>query len=99
MQLMAYAGNGIVIGHLLPGDSSDPVNALTHDVARAKLISLDAAVTDGQGNMVLLRCPSAWKAEWPVWGRPRGDAWLMHAVKEKLDPRRLFNPGRFVEGI
>ena len=25
--------------------------------------------------------------------------WLMHAVKEKLDPRRIFNPGRFVDGI
>ena len=52
-----------------------------------------------QGNLVLPRCPPAWKAALPVWGRPRGDAWLMHRVKEKLDPRRLFNPGRFVDGI
>ena len=37
--------------------------------------------------------------ELPVWGRPRGDAWLMRQVKQALDPRRLFNPGRFVGGI
>ena len=48
---------------------------------------------------MVLRCPTAWKAVLPIWGLPRGDAWLMRTVKEKLDPRRLFNPGRFVEGI
>jgi FAD/FMN-containing dehydrogenase len=35
----------------------------------------------------------------PVWGNPRADVWLMKAVKDKLDPRGLFNPGRFVAGI
>jgi FAD/FMN-containing dehydrogenase len=29
-----------------------------------------------------------------VWGAPRGDAWLMRRVKDSLDPRGLFNPGR-----
>ena len=28
---------------------------------------------------------------------PRGDAWLMRAVKDRLDPRGVFNPGRFLE--
>ena len=52
-----------------------------------------------RGNVVLLRCPTEWKRELPVWGRPRGDGWLMKAIKEKLDPKGIFNPGRFVDGI
>ena len=35
----------------------------------------------------------------PVWGRPTPDRALMRQVKDKLDPGRLFNPGRFVDGI
>jgi glycolate oxidase FAD binding subunit len=87
----AHAGNGIVEVQA-PGD-------LTLDGAAAMLKTvLDAAVA-GQGNLVLTRCPPAWKKTLPVWGAARGDAWLMRRVKEKLDPRRLFNPGRFVDGI
>ena len=49
-----------------------------------------------QGNLIVTRCPPAWKAALPVWGAPRDDAWLMRRVKDALDPRGLFNPGRFV---
>jgi glycolate oxidase FAD binding subunit len=89
--LKAHAGNGIVIGHL-HGD-------LTLDRARTMLERLQEAATAAQGNVVILRCPAVWKASLPVWGAPRPDAWLMRAIKEELDPRRLFNPGRFVDGI
>ena len=89
--LQVHAGNGIVIGHV-DGD-------LTLDRARTMLERLQEAATAAQGNVVILRCPAAWKASLPVWGAPRPDAWLMRAIKEKLDPRGLFNPGRFVDGI
>jgi glycolate oxidase FAD binding subunit len=89
--LQAHAGNGIVRGHV-PGD-------LTVDKARAMLTSLQEAAGSSRGNVVVLRCPAAWKKELPVWGAPRGDGWLMRAVKDQLDPRRLFNPGRFVGGL
>jgi glycolate oxidase FAD binding subunit len=59
---------------------------------------LDAAKA-AQGNLVLPHCPPAWKRSLPVWGAPRNDDWLMRSVKDKLDPRRIFNPGRFVAGI
>ena len=72
---------------------------LTLDEARTILEPLHRAAAQAQGNLVLLKCPSAWKASLPVWGLPRADGWLMRAVKEKLDPKRLFNPGRFVDGI
>ncbi len=89
--LQAHAGNGIVIGHA-DGD-------LTLEQAQAMLKTLHASAAAAQGNVVVFRCPTAWKAGLPIWGLPRGDSWLMRAVKEKLDPRRLFNPGRFVDAL
>jgi glycolate oxidase FAD binding subunit len=89
--LQAHAGNGIVIGHV-DGD-------LTLELAREILNPLLAAATAAQGNLVILRRPTAWKTVLPVWGSPRCDHWLMRIVKEKLDPGNLFNPGRFVDGI
>jgi glycolate oxidase FAD binding subunit len=47
----------------------------------------------------LTRCPTEWKRSLPVWGLPRGDGFLMKRVKDRLDPGRVFNPGRFVDGI
>jgi glycolate oxidase FAD binding subunit len=87
--LQAHAGNGIVIGHF---------DDLTLEQARTMLTTLlDAA--GPTGNVVVTRCPTQWKRELPIWGKPRGDVWLMRRVKEKLDPRNVFNPGRFVDGI
>jgi glycolate oxidase FAD binding subunit len=91
MRLHAHAGSGIVRGHL-DGD-------LTLPRAAAMLKELTDAAVRAEGNLVLPRCPVPWKRELPVWGRERGDLWLMRQIKDKLDPRHLFNPGRFVGGI
>jgi glycolate oxidase FAD binding subunit len=87
--LHAFAGNGIVIGHIN--------GARTLEDARTVLRKLQELAI--QGNVVVLRCPGEWKQSLPIWGAPRGDAWLMRAVKDKLDPAGLFNPGRFIAGI
>jgi glycolate oxidase FAD binding subunit len=89
--LQAHAGNGIVFGHA-PGD-------LTLDRARQMLAPLQETATEAHGNLVVHRCPTDWKKSLPIWGAPRGDTWLMRAIKDKLDPRQLFNPGRFIDGI
>ena len=89
--LHAHAGSGIVLGHLEQDATMAQATALMKRVRRA--------AASASGNVVLLRCPTAWKKDMPVWGNPRADAWLMKAVKDKLDPRGLFNPGRFVAGI
>jgi glycolate oxidase FAD binding subunit len=88
--MQAHAGSGIVRGH-----ASD----LTLEAARAMLKEMTELAVAAAGNVVLTRCPTAWKREMPVWGAPRGDLWLMRQVKEHLDPRGLFNPGRFLDGI
>jgi glycolate oxidase FAD binding subunit len=88
--LQAHAGNGIVVGHA----AAD----LTRDRAASLLRELRELVAAAHGQVIVLRCPAAWKDTLFVWGSPR-DVWLMRTVKEHLDPRRLFNPGRFVDGI
>jgi glycolate oxidase FAD binding subunit len=86
--LIARAGSGIVRGHF-SGD-------LTAERAAVILKGLQERAVAAKGNVVLTHCPAGWKRSLPVWGAPRGDAWLMRRVKDALDPRGVFNPGRFL---
>jgi glycolate oxidase FAD binding subunit len=88
--LQVRAGNGIVLGHR---------RGVTVEQARTLLEPLLAFAAEAKGNLIVTRCPPAWKSSLPVWGRPTGDRALMRAVKAKLDPGNLFNPGRFVDNI
>jgi glycolate oxidase FAD binding subunit len=74
--------SGIVHG---AGDVDEPA-------AVAMLTQITALV--GDGSVVVRRCPTAWKAALPVWGRPPADAAVMRQVKRVLDPADVFNPGR-----
>jgi glycolate oxidase FAD binding subunit len=91
VELHAHAGSGIVRGKI-KGD-------LTLERVAAMLKELTDKAVRASGNLILPRCPVEWKRQLPVWGRGRGDLWLMRRVKEQLDPRNLFNPGRFIGGI
>jgi glycolate oxidase FAD binding subunit len=86
--VQAHAQNGIVIGHA--------TSALTAERARTMLKELQGLAAGVDGNLVVLRCPPEWKATLPIWGAARGDLELMRAVKAKLDPGNLFNPGRYL---
>jgi glycolate oxidase FAD binding subunit len=88
LQIHAHAGSGIVRGHLF-----EPVPL---ESVRPMLDKLYQYAAAAHGNLVLPRCPLEWKRQLPVWGHERGDLWLMREVKKQLDPRDLFNPGRFV---
>ncbi len=88
--LQAHAGNGIVIGH---------VNGLNLEQARTLLEKLGAVAGAARGNLIIIRCPPEWKPVLPIWGRSTGDRVMMKAIKAKLDPGNIFNPGRFVDGI
>jgi glycolate oxidase FAD binding subunit len=88
--IQAHAGNGIVVGH---------VETESRERAVDLVQLLRSLATPFQGSVVVQNCSPEWKKAVNVWGPPRPDAALMHEVKNKLDPRNLFNPGRFVGGI
>jgi glycolate oxidase FAD binding subunit len=88
--LQAHAGNGIVNGH---------VQDATLDGTRSMLENLGALAATAKGNLIVTRCPPEWKTVLPIWGRSTADRAVMKAVKAKLDPNHIFNPGRFVDGI
>ena len=91
LALQAHAGSGIVFGHLPSGLSkTDAFNAIN--------ILLQKAVRY-QGNLVLPYCLPEWKDDFPVWGQTRPDAIIMRKVKQSLDPKSIFNPGRFIDRI
>lgn len=87
--LQAHAGNGIVVGHA----------NVSNERATDFMKTLRALAGPFQGSVVVVDCPPEWKKQLDVWGPPRPDVALMREVKSKLDPRNLFNPGRFVDGI
>lgn len=89
-RVQAHAGSGIVRAF---------AEDATLDAVAATLRELTPLAAQAAGNVVVPRCPTAWKARLPVWGAPRGDVVVMRKVKLALDPLGVFNPGRFLEGI
>jgi glycolate oxidase FAD binding subunit len=87
--ILAHAGNGIGYAH-------SPTDINQAEAMRCITAWRAAAVAQG-GNLVVRRCPTDWKRDIAVWGSPRSDSWLMQAIKRKLDPDAIMNPGRFIE--
>jgi glycolate oxidase FAD binding subunit len=89
-KVQAHAGSGIVRGYWPAGLA---------EARAAEIVDAWRSLADrSHGNVVVHRCPPEWKRSVAVWGAV-ADGWLMRVIKEKFDPRRIFNPGRFVEGI
>lgn len=52
-----------------------------------------------EGTLVVQRCPVLMKDQLEPWGDTTDALPLMRQIKEKFDPARVLNPGRFVGGI
>jgi len=82
----AHAGNGVIHIHLPVDPTPERLSAI--------VVELTKRTTEGNGSLIVRRCPPAWKSQLPIWGRDRGDRELMRTVKASLDPNGVFNPGR-----
>lgn len=84
--IIAHSLNGFV--RIMMREATEPptetVNGLLH-----------RAVQVG-GNLVVEKAPTGWKAQLPVWGQLNESWRWMRRLKETLDPKGIFAPGRFV---
>ncbi len=89
--VQVHAGNGLVVGQLL--DEAAMIGQTTF-----VLNELGKLARSHGGNLVVLHCDSEWKSRMPMCGDPEPSWSLMKQLKQKLDPRNLLNPGRFIDG-
>jgi glycolate oxidase FAD binding subunit len=91
----AHAGAGIVTLLLAPGEGDTRGSA-----GAVKALALLRDQTRAAGGELLVEwAPLAVKEEVSVWDGPGPAVRLMQAIKSRLDPKGIMNPGRFVGGI
>ena len=90
-RITAHAESGIVWG-LLP-------DRIELEAARKAIEQLRKLAGSVGGNVQLPRCRDEWKPLLRVWDHSGNDLELMQAVKRQLDPRGLFNPGRYLPDL
>lgn len=89
--LTAHAGVGIVTAILSGG--------LDTNAVVATLTEWRALVGGAGGQAMVEWAPLAVKERVAVWDTPGPTLRVMRRIKERLDPRSILNPGRFVGGI
>jgi glycolate oxidase FAD binding subunit len=89
--LTAHAGVGIVTAVLMGGTDTNTVVAT--------LTEWRALANGGGGHAMVEWAPLAVKERVAVWDAPGPALRLMKGIKERLDPRGILNPGRFVGDI
>jgi glycolate oxidase FAD binding subunit len=89
--LTAHAGVGLVTAVLAGGTSPGAV--------AATLTEWRALAHGVGGHATVEWAPLAVKERIAVWDAPGPTLRLMKGIKERLDPRGILNPGRFVGGI
>ncbi|HYB43740.1 MAG TPA: FAD-binding oxidoreductase [Candidatus Methylomirabilis sp.] len=90
--LTAHAGVGIATAALF-GDGAGA------DAVVATLAEWRTVVNGAGGHAAVERAPLAVKERVSVWDEPGAAVRIMKAIKERLDPGGILNPGRFVGGI
>jgi glycolate oxidase FAD binding subunit len=89
-RFIAQAGNGVARVDLSGGDDAGLIEFVE---------TLRIRLERHAGSVIVRRASVGVKRQVDVWG-PVGDAFpLMQRVKQRFDPQRSLNPGRFVGGI
>jgi FAD/FMN-containing dehydrogenase len=92
---ICHSGNGILYSYL-PLEK----NLRSKKESILKLIGdLTQEAVKREGNLVVEASPLSVKKKVDIWGQLRSDFRIVQSLKEKLDPKGILNPGRFVGGI
>jgi glycolate oxidase FAD binding subunit len=69
------------------------------EIAMGLLDRLRKRVGPSDGSVVVLQSPEQLRGTINMWGPDRDSLPLMREIKQRFDPNRILNPGRFVGGI
>lgn len=90
LRFATHAPAGVARLHLREADP----RVLADGVARMR-----ALAEKRQGHLVVEQAPLRVKERVSVWGEPRDEFFLHRAIKERMDPKGILNPGRFLGGL
>ena len=91
VRFAAHAGSGIARIHI--------TGVTDAGAARERILRWRERAKAAHGRLIVETAPAALKASLDVWGEPGPDYFLHRAVKERMDPRAVLSPGRFIGGI
>lgn len=92
---ISHSGNGIVYSYLFPGRGiRSKMESLIELIQK-----LTSEAVNREGNMVVESAPSLLKKKISVWGEIRPEYQVMRRLKEEIDPKGIFSPGRFIGRI
>jgi glycolate oxidase FAD binding subunit len=87
VDLVAHAGNGVLIGHL-------PDACVSADAARNLIAALRKTAIDASGHLTVWNSDASWNLTADLDGAPPSAAPWMKSVKAALDPANLLSPNR-----
>jgi glycolate oxidase FAD binding subunit len=82
-----------------PSTTDAPSASYARDDALPNALRLRQFFESLGGTLVVQDMPQEWYGKIDAWGTPPPSFKLMRALKERFDPERRFNPGRFVGGL
>ncbi|GIX07804.1 MAG: hypothetical protein KatS3mg115_2207 [Candidatus Poribacteria bacterium] len=92
VQCVSHVSSGLVYG--IVGCESGEADRWRSAVEALRQVAQEEAAT-----VVVESAPRRIKESLDVWGAPTAPLSLMRAVRERLDPHRILNRGRFLAGL
>lgn len=94
VELTGRFGNGLVYGNITLNGTAEQ----SAHVAQA-LAEMRGQLAPQRGYVVVESASPSFKARFDSWGDVGPQAQVMAALKHEFDPRRVLNPGRFVDHL
>jgi glycolate oxidase FAD binding subunit len=97
---LAYAfqaGTGSGVCQLRLSPDADEPGAV--DRAVASLEALLKVCREAEGNLMIQHAPVELKPRLKIWGEAGSNLVVMKRIKNRMDPKRIMSPGRFVGGL